>query len=422
MRNYSDFFTVPEDYSPIMTREEINKAPDRWLDFCPHADFEDICKTLLSVLGSGPKSVWITGNLGTGKTNATLVIQKLFMDEETRVRQWLDEHASKGLSDRDSLEKDLFDRRAEGTLVVYDYSSSNVGADVDLLVRLEQGIISALTERGLEIPALSMLDVAIERVKREGANFFRARDTIQSQLRHLNTNIKTADQLVNALNNPADSPKLLADVEHVFREDSIYLPFDVPAFRKWIKAILQANNYHSIVYLFDEFHPFVEANKEKLKTFEDITESPGVNRFFLIPITHMELSNYFAEGSQRYKFAHDRFYFRKLQMPNDTAFRLAKHAMKGVKERADEWKEAKNDLWDSVSSLVSKFNGTDDPSRDSFYEILPIHPMSAFLLKHLSEQAKSNQRSFFEYLKGGADGTEFQDFIDAGGPEVASSS
>jgi hypothetical protein len=420
MRHYSDFFTVPEDYSPVMTREEINKTPDRWLDFYPHTDFVDICKTLLSVLGSGPKSVWITGNLGTGKTNATLVIQKLFMDDETRVRQWLDEHASNALSDRDSLEKDLFDRRADGTLVVYDYNSSNVGADVDLLVRLEQGIISALTERGLEVPALSMLDVAIERVKREGANFFKARDTIQNQLRYLNANIKTAEQLVNALNNPADSPKLLADIERVFREDSIYLPFDVPTFRTWVKEILQANNYQSIVYLFDEFHPFIEANKEKLKTFEDITESPGVNRFFLVPVTHMEISAYLAEGSQRYRYAHDRFYFRKLQMPNDTAFRLAKHAMKSVKERADEWKKAKDDLWDSVSSLVTKFNGTDDPSRDSFHEILPIHPMAAFLLKHLSEQAKSNQRSFFEYLKGGADGTEFQDFIDAGGPEVAS--
>jgi hypothetical protein len=420
MRHYSDFFTVAEDYCPVMTREEINKTPDRWLDFYPHTEFEDICKTLLSVLGPGPKSVWITGNLGTGKSNATLVIQKLFMDDEPRVRRWLDEHASNGLADRDSLEKALFDRRAEGTLVVFDYNSSNVGADVDLLVRLEQGIISALTERKLEIPTLSMLDKAIERIKREGANFFKTRDTIQSELIYLNANIKTADQLVNALNNPTDSPKLLADVERVFREDSIYLPFDVPTFRKWIKAILQANNYHSIVYLFDEFHPFIEANKEKLKTFEDITESPGVNRFFLVPVTHMEISAYLAEGSQRYKYAHDRFYFRKLQMPNDTAFRLAKHAMDDVKERADEWKKAKDDLWDSVSSLVSKFNGTDDPARDSFYDILPIHPMAAFLLKHLSEQAKSNQRSFFEYLKGGADGTEFQDFIDAGGPEVAS--
>ena len=138
-------------------------------------------------------------------------------------------------------------------------------------------------------------------------------------------------------------------------------------------------------------------------------------------MTHMEIKAYLAEGSDSAKKANDRFYFRKLQMPNDTAFLLAKHAMVDVKdaELAAEWKKAKDDLWDSVSSLVNKFTGTDDPDRDRFYDILPIHPIAAFLLKHLSEQAKSNQRSFFEYLKGGADGTEFQEFIRAGGPEVA---
>ena len=421
MRHYSDFFTVAEDYCPVMTREEINKTVDRWLDFYPHTEFEDICKTLLSVLGTGAKSLWITGNYGTGKSNATLVIQKLFMDDDIRVRQWLNEHAANGLSDRDSLEKALFDRRAEGTLVVYDFNASGVGSDDGLLVRLEKGIIAALQECGMSVPAMSNLDMVIDRVRREGANFFKTRDSIQSQLAYLDPSIKTVDQLVNAFNNPSASSRLLDDVETVLHRDFIYLDFDVPMFRKWIKVVLAANNLQRVVYLFDEFHPFIEANKEQLKTFEDVSESPGVNRFFLVPVTHMEIKAYLAEGSDSAKKANDRFYFRRLQMPNDTAFRLAKHAMVDVKDAGllAEWAKAKDALWDTVSSLVNKFNGTDDPNRDRFYDILPIHPMAAFLLKHLSEQAKSNQRSFFEYLKGGADGTEFQDFIRTGGPEVA---
>lgn len=53
MKNAAGFFTVAEDYCPVMTRERrLIKAPDRWLDFYPHTEFEDICKTLLSVLGS----------------------------------------------------------------------------------------------------------------------------------------------------------------------------------------------------------------------------------------------------------------------------------------------------------------------------------------------------------------------------------
>lgn len=53
MRHYSDYFHVKEDYCPNMTREEINQTPERWLDFCPHPEFEEICNTILSVLSSG---------------------------------------------------------------------------------------------------------------------------------------------------------------------------------------------------------------------------------------------------------------------------------------------------------------------------------------------------------------------------------
>jgi hypothetical protein len=406
-----------------MTSAEINKAPDRWLDFCPHTEFEDICNTLLSVLSSGDRSVWITGNYGTGKSNATLVVQKLFMDDESRVRQWFDNYDKHGLSDRRSIEKELFARRGEGALVVYDLNAAGVGPDEDFLVRLEKGIISALKERNMNIPAQSNLDSVITRLRREDANFFATRDAIQEQLAYLHSEIKTVDQLVNELDKEhksTDAPSyLFDDVQRVLHKDNIYLDVNVPTFHTWIKKILAANNHKSIVYIFDEFHPFIEANKEQLKTLEEVTESPGVNRFFLVPVTHMEIKAYLAEGSGNAKKANDRFYFRPLKMPNDTAFRLAKHAMKEVHALADDWKREKDNLWTTVSSIVDKFNDQEDPKRESFYNILPIHPMAAFLLKFLSESAKSNQRSFFEYLKGSADGKEFQDFIRVGGPEVA---
>jgi hypothetical protein len=425
MRHYSDFFTVADDYCPVMTSAEINKTPARWLDFYPHTEFEDICKTLLSVLSRGDRSVWITGNYGTGKSNAALVVQKLFMDDESRVRQWLDRYDKSGISDRQSLEKGLYARRADGTLVVYDLNAAGVGPNEDLLVRLEKCIVATLNEQGMTVPAMSNLDSVIARIQREGANFFAIRDAIQGQLAYLHTGIKTAAQLVDELNKEhksTDAPSyLLNDVQQVLHKDNIYLDVNVPAFRAWVKKILSANNIKSIVYIFDEFHPFIEANKDQLKTFEEVTESPGVNRFFLVPVTHMKIGAYLAEGSDSAKKANDRFYFRPLKMPNDTAFRLAKHAMKDNTnpQIASEWKKEKENLWTTVSSVVDKFNGMEDPKRELFYDILPIHPMAAFLLKFLSESAKSNQRSFFEYLKGSADGKEFQDFIRTGGPEIS---
>ena len=59
MKHYSDYFNVAPNYSPVMTREEINKTPETWLDFYPHTEFEDFCATLLAVLETGDKSVWI---------------------------------------------------------------------------------------------------------------------------------------------------------------------------------------------------------------------------------------------------------------------------------------------------------------------------------------------------------------------------
>lgn len=422
MRHYSDYFTVPQDYKANMTREAINETPETWLDFYPHKKFSEFLVTLFDGITSGSKSVWMTGNYGTGKSNAALVTQKLFMDDDARVRNWF-ERCKAALDDRENLENGLFAYRKEGTLVVYDYNASGVGPAEEFLVRLEKGLIAALNERGLSIPASSNLASVVERLKREGTHFFITRDTIQGQLTHLHSGITTVEQLVDALNkehNMTDAPtRLLDDVQRVFHKDSIYLNVDVTTFRQWVATIISTHNLKRIIYIFDEFSDFIDANKEQLKTFEEVTENPGVNHFFLVPVTHLDIGAFWSENAPGAKKARDRFYFRNLHMPNETAFKLAKHAMKDNPnpQLASEWKVEKDNLWTSVSSIADKFN-PDDVSRQSFYDILPIHPMAAFLLKFLSESARSGQRSIFEYLKGGADGKEFQDFIRLGGPEV----
>jgi hypothetical protein len=422
MRHYSDYFTVPQDYKANMTREVINETPETWLDFYPHKKFAEFLATLLEEIAGGSKSVWLTGNYGTGKSNAALVAQKLFMDDETRVKNWFERYKD-ALDDSNNLENGLFARRNDGTLVVYDYNASGVGPTEDFLVRLEKGIIAALNEWELPIPASSNLDSVVERIKREGAHFFTTRDAIQGRLVYLHSGIKTVEQLVDALNkehNTTDTPtRLFDDVQRVFHKDNIYLDVDTTTFRQWVAAILTANNFKRIVYIFDEFSEFIDANKEQLKTFEDVTENPGINRFFFVPVTHLDIRAFWSENSAGARKTRDRFHFRNLQMPNDTALRLAKHAMKDNPDPqiAAEWKKDKDTLWDSVSAVVNKFEPK-DVSRQSFYDILPIHPMAAFLLKFLSESARSNQRSIFEYLKGNADGKEFQDFIRSGGPEV----
>ena len=425
-RHYVDFFTVPQEYTANMTREAINETPETWLDFYPHIKYVEFLNTLLQVINGGSKSIWLTGNYGTGKSNAALVTQKLFMDDEVRVRKWFD-WCKGALSDGATLLDNLLDRRSEGTLVVYDYNALGVGPNDDFIVRLERGIETALAEKGMFIPSTSNTNEIITRLHREGQKFFETRDSMQGELAYLNASIKTVDQLVTKLQQAPPTEEalnqLLSDVQKVFHKDKIYLDTDATAFKSWVSEIVTANELKRIVFIFDEFHPFIEANKENLKTFEQLAEDPGLSHFYFVPVTHMSITAYFAEGSANAKKSNDRFHFRNLQMPNDTAFKLAAHAMKAKTDNpslAEEWRQEKNTLWEAVRGIAEVHFKPEDVSKQSFYDILPIHPMTAFLLKFLSESARSNQRSIFEYLKGSADGREFQDFIRVGGPGIKS--
>lgn len=421
-RHYDEYFKVPADYTANMTREAINETPGKWLDFYPHAKYLNFLNTLFD----GAKSVWLTGNFGTGKSNAALVTHKLFMDDMQRVDRWFEKY-SKVIPNCASLKKKLLEEREQGILVVYDYNASGIGPNEEFLVRLEKGILSALRDYGYAAPAKANLELVIERLRREGENFFKTRDEILGEMKSLKSDIRTIDQLVSRLQEEGNSSTpthYLDDVQAVFHRDSIYLNIDASTFREWIASICEANHLKRIIYIFDEFSEFIDSNSGTLKTFEDVTEAPAMNHFYLVPVTHKELDAFYGENSPGANKAKDRFYFRNLQMPNDIAFTLAAYAMKEIEEEpfCSEWKGAKDILWNSIVTVVDKFNDPETSeayvSRQSFYDILPIHPMAAFLLKFLAESARSNQRSIFEYLKGSADGREFQEFIATGGPLI----
>ncbi len=285
-RHYNEYFKVPASYTANMTREAINETPDKWLDFYPHAKYLEFLNTLFDEA----KSVWLTGNFGTGKSNAALVTHKLFMDDKQRVDKWFEDY-SKVIPNGDSLKKRLLEEREKGILVVYDYNASGIGPNEEFLVRLEKGILSALKDCGYVVPAKANLELVIERLRREGENFFKIRDEMLGEMKSLKSDIHTTDQLVSRLQEESNSSTpthYLEDVQAVFHRDSIYLNIDVSTFREWIASICEANHLKRVIYIFDEFSEFIDSNSGTLKTFEDVTEAPATNHFYLVPVTHKE--------------------------------------------------------------------------------------------------------------------------------------
>ncbi len=413
---YKDLFGVKEGYAPCMTKEAINRDPETWLQFYPHKTFVDLLRTLLDKLNGGNQSVWLTGPYGTGKSHAALVLQKLFMDEEVRLDEWL--VSRKALLPKEVVSQ-LKQLRAQNVLVIFDTGSDTVTTPHHLLVRIERAIQESLIAKKHTIPLMGSLEEMIVRVRREGSHFFNTRDAMQDELCYLTGDIKTVDAWERQIRKPELTNGLVSDTMRVLEQDDIYLGLSADNLIKWINAALDANGISKILFIWDEFSNYVQRHAGELKTFETIAEASQEGRFFFMPVTHMEITAYMAAGSASAKKANDRFVFKALDMPTNTALVLGADAFEIKKSAA--WEKERTLLWHSVRGVVENYmlpKAGEQMVAEDFKGILPIHPMAAFVLKHLATAVGSNQRSMFNYLKRNSGDSEFQQFIAAGGPDV----
>lgn len=416
MAHYRDYFNVRPDYASIMTRESINVTPDTWLGFYPHESFVDILRSLIKSLDGGGKTPWITGAYGTGKSHASLVLQKLFCDDEARVVEWLKRRAQQV---PEAVCSALMRLRKQRILVVYDVNSDGVDPKNQFLMRLQQGITQALRDGGHQVPARGRLDEVIDRIRQDERYFFRERDEIQGDLSYLDRGIKSADALEKRLRaSPHPEPGLISEVMRVLEARSIYIELDAKQFLTWTNEIRNVNNFAKIVFIWDEFSAFVDHNRSQLKTFEQLAEAAQDGRFHFVPVTHLDISAYQADGSESAKKANSRFAFQKLDLPNETALKLAADAFVVKPGQEAAWERVRVELWRYVSGVVDNHmrKANVGIEQADFKGILPIHPMAAFLLKQLSVSIGANQRSMFEFLNS----SEFEQFIITGGLEVES--
>ncbi|MGO9174972.1 MAG: transposase [Desulfobaccales bacterium] len=413
MTFYKDYFGIRPDYAPCMTLADINKTPETWLGFYPHDSFVEILRELLKSLEGGNKTLWITGAYGTGKSHASLVLQKLFTDDEVRVLKWLDLRKAQI---KDPVRNVFLRQREKNVLVVYDVNADGVDAKNQFLMRLQRGITKALKAGGHTIPLKGKLDEVIERIRQDEPHFFAKRDEMQTRLSHLNAGIKTADALEKRLRDANQEAGLVSDAMLVLEARQIYLDSSAEEFLAWVDTSLNANGLSKLVYIWDEFSAFMDRNRTELRTLEQLAEAAQQGRFYFVPVTHTDISSYVAAGSESAKKANDRFRFKRIDLPNETALKLAADAFVVKPEKATEWTQERDVLWHSVNGVAENYMAVNKAGIDAadFKGILPLHPMAAFLLKHLSVAIGSNQRSMFEFLNG----EEFRAFIDKGGLDI----
>lgn len=422
-RYYSEYFIPAAEHRTTMTKADIEKTPETWLSFYPHPSFVAILRSLLGKLDNPATSLWITGTYGSGKSHAALVLQKLFHDDVVRLERFFDENSDLIAPE---VAQGVRDARAAETLVIYECGSGDIANPGQLVVRMERAIRAACEERGLVVPALSSEEKIVGRIRELEAFFFKARDAMQHELANLTGDIKDATQFEAALRrgDGAAAPGILADAERVWESVDTYLTPTAARFLDWIGEIRAANvgRLGKIVLLWDEFTTYLDNARGNLDTFQIAADEGRAKGFLLVPITHVKMESFFASGVGSAQKLTGRFEALPIDIPANHVFRLGSKAFKI--RHADEWKrDAEPFLWSGVSNLVEAYMVPRLPEKspaqpDDFRSILPMHPMSAFLLILLSQNVGQDVRSFFDFLRDQTDESEYQHFLREGGPEV----
>lgn len=420
MSKYRDYFSIDENYFPQVNEEVLNSGAVDWRKFYPHETFIKLLKDIESVLSRTQRlSVWVEGAYGTGKSHAALTLKKLLDASEDETKAYFEKY---GLSN-DLCNKIQGAKKQGKILTVHRYGASLIKNDRDLIMAIQESIKSALEKSGAEYMGEDSLKDSVINWLSDSANknYFNALIVRDYSSLFDGDNV---DTIINKLStyNDQDVIKLIGNIFKVADEVGITaLKLDIPGLITWIKKIISSNNLKAIVFIWDEFTEYFLNNMNSLTGFQQLIELSATSAFYFVIVTHKSEGLFHDTNSDKKKIL-DRFIKPtcNIELPENMAFKLMGAAMEKKDDPAylEHWQiyadDLNNRLHDSRKLVMESAKITEDELK----AILPIHPFTALLLKHLSSAFDSNQRSMFDFIKNnrGEDVKGFQWYIDNHGP------
>lgn len=418
---YRHYFDIDPDYFPAVNEALIKQKPDLWKKYYPHTTFVKLLKDAVSVLRKEQKrSIWVEGAYGTGKSHAVLTLKKLLdaSEEETK------EYFQKFQLDNDLYNKLQGAKNSGEILTVHRYGSSSIRGDHNLVFAIQESIEKALKEKGIENKGSSALKDAITKWLSDSANkaFFNTLVTDNYSNLFGGDN---ADDIIEKLNT-LSGDALIALMEKIFKvadERQIKaFTLDTTGLVSWIKEVIKVNNLKAIVFIWDEFTEFFNNNARSLTGFQEIAEISETDPFYLIIVTHKS-SGLFDDADKDKSKILDRFIKPTciIELPENMAFQLMGAALEKNQDETvlEDWDITVDDLYERTHESRKIVQSNARISDKELKDILPIHPYTALLLKHISSAFDSNQRSMFDFIKNdrGDEIKGFQWFIDNYGPD-----
>ena len=425
---YKEYFDIDPKYYAAVTADLIKQGKVSWKNFYPHETFVKLLeKTHMVLSGKDPRSLWVEGAYGTGKSHAALTVKSLLEADDDEVRAYFEDY---GLSN-DLCQKLITDKNGGKIITIHRIGSAFIRSDQDLILAVQDSIKSALYEENLENygeeslkeAALKWLEDDINREyfnalihKDEYAWAFGGEEvtTIIEKLKDESNDVQTT----------------MRNILKVAEDNGITaLRLDILGLASWIKAVIAKNNISAILFVWDEFTEFFQNNPNSLTGFQTLAEISLSHPFYFMIVSH-ESRSLFVNADTAKKIL-DRFVPSvKIELPENMAFRLMAQAMKKTADSvlASEWNKYASELNDELISVRNTIESSAKKestmgqktviSDDELQSIVPIHPYAALMLKHLSVAFSSNQRSMFDFIISNdmTDAKGFKWFINTYGP------
>lgn len=419
---YRDYFDIDPEYFPQINEKVINNNPDIWKKFYPHETFVKLLKDTVSVLSRKQKvSIWVEGAYGTGKSHAVLTLKKLLEASSEDTKAYFEKYS-------DQLNNDLYNQFQQlktgekKILTVHRYGSSKIHGDDSLVFAIQESIQHALKENGMDTTEAALKDSVIQWIN-DPLN----KDFFNSLLAGPYRSVfggADADAVIANLNSFVGDAltELMAKITKVAEERHLQmLQLDADHLTAWIEAVIQENNLKAIMFIWDEFTEYFRNNMRSLTGFQRIVDLSGSAPFYMLIVTH-DAMHIFPDGDKEFGKIKGRFIdpICEISLPDNMAFRLMGSAMtkKEDPQILQEWEETVDELCDRTKDSRKLVMQKAKISDKELQSILPIHPYTALLLKHISATFDSNQRSMFDFIKNdrGDELKGFQWYIDNYGP------
>lgn len=400
LRLYNEFLQLESDFVPVFSASDDRTLPDKWRAFFPHESFKKVLTTAIETLEKSSnmknRPIWMSGSYGTGKTYASFVIKHIFEDDLASVERYF--RRNEQLT---SLWTRLAGVRAKGDiLVVHQSSSAGITSQNRLFNVIVESVKRALREKGHSyMGSASIMDKVYETVTDDESPFnFRA---AFKKHRGDFAEYSTPEEVIHDLKTLDDEEKieLLEQITAVAEKESYNWSMSVNDVIDWLKDVREKNNLYAIVFIWDEFTEYFKNNLNNITGLQEIAQSSAELSFYFFLITHSDANQLITDTSQR-RIVEARFKLCNITLAESTAFQLMAQAIGVEPDASKDWEYFSRELWEIVkresADYIMKRDVTIQPS--DMKKLLPIHPYAAYLLKFISQQISSNQRTMFQFL------------------------